>query len=240
MASDGANPAILRLAVPVPLRRLFDYLPPEGIDLSTLSPGQRLWVPFGGRKLVAVLVDMVPESPLAQLKPALELIDSAPVFDGCCRDFLHWAADYYQAPVGELYAAALPAALRKGKPADHWAEQWLQLTTEGKGLPETALSRAPKQQALLQLLLERGRQSRTQLKALDHSTATIRALQDRGLVEWIAGPTVPPAIPAAEATAPPELNEEQRQVLDAIPVDRFSASCSRAPPAAARPRSTCA
>lgn len=224
MASDGANPAILRLAVPVPLRRLFDYLPPAGVDPAGLLPGQRLWVPFGGRKLVAVLVDIVSESPLAQLKPALELIDCEPLFDGRSRDFLHWAADYYQAPLGELYAAALPAALRKGRPADHWAEQWLRLTTEGKGLPESALARAPKQQALLQLLLRRGRQSRTQLKALEHSAAAIRALQDRGLVEWIAGPTVPPSIPAAEAAVPPQLNQEQRQVLEAIPADGFSAS----------------
>ncbi|MFD2309779.1 primosomal protein N' [Microbulbifer halophilus] len=224
LANRGANPAILRLAVPVPLRRLFDYLPPEGADPAALAPGQRLWVPFGGRKLVAVLVDIVAESPLAELKPALELIDRQPLFDGAGRDFLQWAADYYQAPAGELYAAALPVALRKGKPADHWAEQWLQLTTEGKGLPETALARAPKQQALLQLLLQKGPNSRTQLKALKHSLPVIRALADRGLVEWVAGPTVPPPLPDAEPTPPPALNDEQRQVLEAIDAERFSVS----------------
>ena len=226
MAIEGGKPAILRLAVPVPLRRLFDYLPPEGVEPAGLQPGQRLWVPFGGRKLVAVLVDIVAESPLAQLKPALELVDSVPLFDERSRAFLHWAADYYQAPVGELFAAALPAALRKGKPADHWAEQWLQLTTEGKGLPESALARAPKQQALLQLLLQGGRQSRTQLKALGLSTTIIRALLERNLVEWIPGPTVPPPIASGENTEapPPELNEEQQQVLAAIPAAGFSAS----------------
>lgn len=215
---------ILRLAVPVPLRRLFDYLPPEGVDSAAVAPGQRFWVPFGGRKLVAVLVDVVSESPLAELKPALEQIDREPLFDRRSRDFLNWAAGYYQAPAGEIYAAALPAALRKGKPADHWAEQWLELTTDGKGLPETALARAPKQQSLLQLLLSRGRQSRTQLKALGHSSTIVRALAERGLVEWSAGPTVPPPLPPAEPTPPPELNEEQRQVLAAVATDRFSAT----------------
>ncbi|WP_346838149.1 primosomal protein N' [Microbulbifer sp. SAOS-129_SWC] len=226
MAIDGGNAAILRLAVPVPLRRLFDYLPPAGVEPASLVPGQRLWVPFGGRKLVAVLVDVVAESPHARLKPALAQIDSVPLFDARSRAFLHWAADYYQAPPGELYAAALPAALRKGKPADHWAEQWLQLTTEGKGLPDTALARAPKQQALLQLLLQRGRESRTQLKVLGHSTAVIRALGERGLVDWTAGPTVPPPVidDNTEAAAPPQLNEEQQQVLEAIPAEGFSAS----------------
>ncbi|MCX2783784.1 primosomal protein N' [Microbulbifer thermotolerans] len=224
LADQGAKAVILRMAVPVPLRRLFDYLPPEGLAPSDLIPGQRLWVPFANRKLVAVLVDIVSDSPLEQLKPAVELIDRQPLFDGPSRDFLHWAADYYQAPVGEIYAAALPVALRKGKPADHWAEQWLQLTVEGKGLPESALARAPRQQALLQLLLRRGAQSRTQLKAQGHTTATIRALEERGLAECSIGPTVPPPISSAESSPAPELNPEQQQVLEAIPTDRFTVS----------------
>ncbi|WP_332835513.1 primosomal protein N' [Microbulbifer flavimaris] len=215
---------ILRLAVPVPLRRLFDYLPPEGVDPASLVPGQRLWVPFGGRKLVAVLVTRVSESSHENLKPALELIDHRPLFDDRSRAFMRWAASYYQAPPGELYSAALPAALRKGKPSDHWAEQWLALTVEGKGLPESALGRAPKQQALLQLLLSAGPQSRTALRAEGITAAVIRALLDRGLVAWKAGPTVPPPLPAAEPTPPPALNEEQRQVLAEIPTAGFSAS----------------
>ncbi|WP_444899497.1 primosomal protein N' [Microbulbifer sp. VAAC004] len=215
---------ILRLAVPVPLRRLFDYLPPEGLNPAELKPGQRLWVPFAGRKLVAVLVEVVLESPQAQLKPAQELIDSKALFDSGARKLLNWIADYYQAPVGEVYAAALPAALRKGKPADHWAEQWLQLTTEGKGLPESALARAPKQQALLQQLLRAGQQSRTYLKTQGHTPAVIRALQERQLVEWVSGPTVPPPMPAAEATPPPQLNSEQQQVLAAVDCSCFSAT----------------
>ncbi|GAA5525858.1 primosomal protein N' [Microbulbifer aestuariivivens] len=222
---------ILRLAVPVPLRRLFDYLPPAGVDPASLVPGQRLWVPFGGRKLVAVLVERVGESPHENLKPALELIDQQPLFDARSREFMRWAAAYYQAPPGELYGAALPAALRKGKPADHWAEQWLALTTEGKGLPESALARAPKQQALLQRLLSCGPQSRTALRAEGVTAAVIRALQDRKLVAWHSGPTVPPPLPAArsktpvaEPAAPPTLNDEQRQVLAEIPSEGFSVS----------------
>ena len=224
MQQLGSSGIILRLAVPVPLRRVFDYLPPVDVDPANLVPGQRLWVPFGGRKLVAVLLELVSESPHAKLKPALELIDREPLFDQRSRDFLRWAADYYQAPPGELYAAALPVALRKGKAADHWAEQWLELTTEGKGLPETALARAPKQQELLQLLLQRGRQSRTQLKSLGYSAAAIKGLLERALVAWHTGPTVPPPIPAAGSEPQPELNDEQRQVLDAVAPQGFSAS----------------
>ncbi|WP_226664744.1 primosomal protein N' [Microbulbifer aggregans] len=218
------HPVILRLAVPVPLRRLFDYLPPAGLTADDLHPGQRFWVPFGNRSLVAVLVDVVSESPLAELKPALEQIDSLSVFDDRSRGFLQWAADYYQAPLGELYAAALPVALRKGKPADHWAEQWLELTTEGKGLPETALARAKKQQELLQLLLRSGRQSRTVLNARGLNTTVCKALIERGLARWESGPTAPPPMEEVAPRPAPELNDEQREAIDAVSLGNFSAS----------------
>ena len=42
--------SILRLAIPSPLRRSFDYLPPADMDaaiISTLSPGVRIKAPFG-------------------------------------------------------------------------------------------------------------------------------------------------------------------------------------------------
>ena len=59
----------------------------------------------------------------------------------------------------------MPASFRQGKPWRPAVDTLWQLTTEGKGLPETALARAKKQQALLQLLLSSGRQSRTALNA---------------------------------------------------------------------------
>ncbi|WP_318245647.1 primosomal protein N' [Microbulbifer agarilyticus] len=215
---------ILRLAVPVPLRRLFDYLPPAGANPAHLQPGQRFQVPFGKRDLVAVLVEVAAESPHTELKPATACIDPTPIFDARSRRFLQWAADYYQAPIGELYAAALPVALRRGKPADHWAEQWLELTTEGKGLPETALARAKKQQALLQLLLSSGRQSRTALNARGLNSSVCKALIERNLAHWVSGPTAPPPLEEVEPRPAPELNDEQRQVIDSVPATGFSAS----------------
>ena len=42
-----SEPAILRVAVPVPLHQLFDYLPPETAPREALRPGIRVTVPFG-------------------------------------------------------------------------------------------------------------------------------------------------------------------------------------------------
>ncbi|NNG62181.1 hypothetical protein HKD51_11450, partial [Pseudomonas fragi] len=48
--------AILRLALPSPLRRLFDYRAPAGVLRSQLQPGMRLRVPFGRREMIGILV----------------------------------------------------------------------------------------------------------------------------------------------------------------------------------------
>ena len=74
---------ILGVAIDAPLRRLFDYRAPASIEPATLQPGQRVWVPFGRRKAVGVIVELRSRSdvPDARLKRALALIDDAPVID---------------------------------------------------------------------------------------------------------------------------------------------------------------
>ncbi|MGY2313032.1 primosomal protein N' family DNA-binding protein, partial [Pseudomonas gingeri] len=50
--------AILRLALPSPLRRLFDYRAPAGVLRSQLQPGMRVRVPFGRREMIGILVEV--------------------------------------------------------------------------------------------------------------------------------------------------------------------------------------
>lgn len=108
---------ILRLALPTPLRRLFDYLPPEGFDCSTLLPGVRVHVPFQSRTLVGVLVSLEKKSdlPYEKLKRAHAILDETPIFPENVQKLIEWTAGYYHAGLGEVYAAALPVALRKGE-----------------------------------------------------------------------------------------------------------------------------
>ena len=46
-------PTVLRVALPLPLPTLFDYLPPAA---AMPPPGSRVLVPFGRDKLVGVVV----------------------------------------------------------------------------------------------------------------------------------------------------------------------------------------
>jgi hypothetical protein len=45
--------AILGVAVDAPLRSMFDYRAPSGIPREGLRAGQRVWVPFGARRVSA-------------------------------------------------------------------------------------------------------------------------------------------------------------------------------------------
>ena len=129
MAAAMSNPTVLRIALPVPLRRLFDYLPPVGIPADTLQPGLRVSVPFGRQQLTGVLVELADHShfPASKLKRALHILDSEPPLTPVLFDLAQWAASYYQYPLGEVLSALLPHTLREGgaqsiRHERHWRE----------------------------------------------------------------------------------------------------------------------
>lgn len=111
---------ILRIAMPLPFRQLYDYLPPSGQDLTNLKPGLRVKVPLQRREIIGVLVKTSTTSllPLAKIKPAIAVLDDNPLIDKDVWQLCHWAADYYHHPLGEVLQSALPALLRQGKAAE--------------------------------------------------------------------------------------------------------------------------
>lgn len=108
---------VLRIALPTPLRRLFDYLPPQGLDYNLLKPGIRVRVPFQSRQLVGVLVSLEKKSSVAyeKLKTVSAILDSEPILSGDVWQLCCWAADYYHYALGEVLMSALPKLLRSDK-----------------------------------------------------------------------------------------------------------------------------
>src|SRR5690606_25363483 len=182
------QPVYLEVAIPTPLRRRFDYLPPAEAapdEVKDWLPGTLLHLPFGQQSLVGVLLAIKQQSQATaeQLKPVLGRVEPRPAFTAELLDLCLWAADYYQSPVGEALHTALPALLRQGEVAVLSGEQGYRLTQEGKGLPQGALKRAAKQARLLELLQEREWISRSELEALGLNPTHARALLQKGLIE---------------------------------------------------------
>ena len=108
------NPPVLKVAINVPLSRLFDYLPPA--DGTRPLPGARVRVPFGRQRQVGLVVAHARDSelPRNKIRRVLEVLDDAPLLREQDLWLLGFTSDYYHHPVGEVAAAAIPALLGGG------------------------------------------------------------------------------------------------------------------------------
>ncbi|MGA2564389.1 MAG: primosomal protein N' [Steroidobacteraceae bacterium] len=213
---------LLRVAIDLPRHNLFDYLPPPGLDASQVPLGARVRVPFGSREKIGVVADYASAASVspAALKSARALIDPAALLDEPLMRLLRWTAQYYHHPPGEVFAAALPLALRKGGCALAQIELW-RITAEGaRALASQPLQRAPRQRALLALLAAApDGLGAAQLAAFDPSWRNAaRALQARGYLQRLQ--TVAPAVPAQPlptlSAAAPLLSDAQSHAVAQI------------------------
>lgn len=219
---------ILRLALPSPLRRLFDYLAPAGVSRSALQPGVRLRVPFGRREMIGVLVEVDSQSevPLDKLKPALELLDARPPLPGPLFKLCRWTAQYYQHSLGDTLSWALPVLLRQGEPAETRQERYW-LASKGASVDDPRLARAPRQRDALKALAQHPHGvAHSLLSQLQLNRDSLQLLHEKGLVRVEVRRTQPHAKPA-HWLAQPELplNAEQRAAVNAVASgwDQFNA-----------------
>lgn len=145
---------LVRVALAVPLFQFFDYLLPE--EMQPVRGG-RVVVPFGTQKRIGIVVDFPEQSEIApdQLKPMSQVLDEENLFNEPLWQLIHWAASYYQAPLGEALFQALPVKLRQGESAVENDRTFLRITPQGEqALQKNLLKRAKKQQEALQLLAQ--------------------------------------------------------------------------------------
>lgn len=209
--------AILRVALPVPLGQLFDYRA-AAAPLPVPAPGSRVLVPFGRGRRVGIVVVIAATStvPAERLKPVLQVLDPEPLFDAELRNTIAWAADYWLAPLGEAYAAALPLALREARPLPAPGNERWALTAAGAAALNTA-SRRGGSAALLDQLAAGAQDA----AALDHALpgwrAAARRLRRAGLVAGDAGASAE----AGTAVIPaPALSAEQLTAVTAVAAAR--------------------
>lgn len=108
---------ILQIALPTPLNRLFDYLPPAHVNVQQIKIGMRVKVPFQSRILIGIILNIKEKSdiPSHKLKSAFELIDETPLFTEEILKLCDWATNYYHDAIGEVIFNAIPPYLRQGK-----------------------------------------------------------------------------------------------------------------------------
>ena len=210
---------ILRLALPSPLRRLFDYRAPASVARQALTPGMRVRVPFGRREMIGVLIEIAEHSevPADKLKPAIALLDPVSPLPPALFKLCLWTAQYYQHSLGDTLNWALPVLLRQGEPAEARQERFWQVAP-GARLDDPRIARAPRQREALTTLGQHPHGvAHGLLGKLGLSKDSLDLLLAKELVEvevrrhapqarhehWLAQPELP-------------LNDEQRAAFHAV------------------------
>jgi primosomal protein N' (replication factor Y) len=188
---------------------------------AALQPGIRVRIPFGSRKLIAVLVAITTQSTVApgRLKHALEIIDETPLLPDTLMELYLWSAQYYQHPAGEVFQNMLPGLLRQGRAARRQGRKQWQLSAKGQQLAPDSLRRAPRQQEIVNYLGAHQTLNNADIPALGISPSALKALQTAHLVDMSYAP-------ASEQTARAgtnilsqpmhQLNAEQQKAVTAI------------------------
>ena len=207
---------IARMAVPVPLSGLFDYLIPEQTELAV---GCRIRVTFGRRTVVGILCEIRGHSDydINKLKLIDEVLDPVPLISPDLMELAERASRYYHHPIGEVYATLLPNALAQGRLPDDAEQPLWQLTDAGQIDGET-FKRAPKQLAILSFLNEMAASGHKSCDAdmLNHAfeqwRPAMKALVEKSYVETLSLP------PAIELVCHPGLlmSDEQKTAVETV------------------------
>ena len=144
------------IAVEVPVEGTFLYRIPLPLR-SVLLPGMRVSVPFSGRRVEGICLEVDVSHERNDLLEIREVLDRTPLVPAPLLALIRWIAEYYLCPVGEVFAAALPRAARVG--GGRRKVQSARMLVDR----ETALRRAeellekrPKQARVLRILAETG------------------------------------------------------------------------------------
>ena len=193
------------LILPLPLQGTFTYAVPASMQ-SAVRVGMRVLVPFGRSKtylgIVARLHDERPQG--YEVKSVAQLMDSEPIITPQQLQLWQWIADYYLAPIGDVYKAALPAGLKAEDGYRPKTETYIRLTPAYQNeaalhVALNVLARAPKQlEAFVEYLAlsgwdqmdggrmmgEVGEITREELLNASHASATtLQLLEKRGMLE---------------------------------------------------------
>ena len=208
------NNLILKIAVPSPLHRSFDYLPPAKIDRAALQAGVRVRVPFGRRTVIGVLLSTSTESDIEshKLKRALALLDETPVVSRDVLDMVQWASDYYHHPIGDAVSSALPALLRRGQSATVTDISGWRLTAAGHAVDLATLTRAARQASVIALLAQHA--DGLPREAIEASASVLHTLEEKGWIEACVLAREPQVHDVAASVH--TLNPAQQQAVDTV------------------------
>lgn len=115
----------IEVAVLLPVYNTYTYRIPERL-ISIVSPGMRVLVPFGKRRVTGYILGKSSKPKKFKTKLIFDILDDIPLFPEPMIQFFKWISDYYIHPIGDVIKTALPSGL------DQHDVSMLSITTKGK------------------------------------------------------------------------------------------------------------
>ncbi len=209
-----------QVALRKPLRQEFTYRIPAEFD-GKVQPGMRVAVPFGSRREVGVVVEVMAETDVQvkRMRSIAAVLDDEPVLDAGLLELTRWVAGYYACAWGEALGAVLPSSLKREKGVRKVLMISARKPEATEALPELE-DKFPKQYRLLRALLELEApiELRDITRQLNVSEAPARSLERRELVEIekVASSPDPLLASTRERLRPQALGEQQAVAVEAI------------------------
>jgi primosomal protein N' (replication factor Y) len=228
----GATDSHCQVALARPVFQTFVYGVPESLR-EAVVPGVRVRVPFGRRRELGIVHARV-QAPERSARKVLEVLDERPLLSPPLLEVCSWLSDYYAAPPGLVYRAALPPGLLGDRVPEGTGELH-RLVIRLVGDPPTllerdsAFGRAHRQRAAYETLEAIGG-SAPVAHLQGHygfGRAVLRGLTARGLavIESMAVERDPFADAGRDVELPEHLTRAQEKVLE----DLLELSARRAP-----------
>ena len=144
--SFQSMPEYCDVALPVPLDMVFTYRVPAEV---TAVVGGRVLVPFRQQRMTGIVVELHDRRPTLKIKNILSVLDASPVLDEELLRLGRWIADYYLAPLGEVFRSMLPlnAEFKRGVAYRISAEGRSALHLAGMSGSSARSRRTPEEQA---------------------------------------------------------------------------------------------
>ena len=221
---------IIRVAFESGVDSEFDYLVPD--EFWPIEAGQRVEAPFGRKNKLekGFCVEIVAEAQRHKgtkekgrefkLKKVCEVIDKEPLLDTKLMELARWISGYYVCPLGQVLAAMVPGAVKKGAGVKTEKQVYL------AGGVEEAIGklRGKKQKRIVEYLQRKkafNSESALELQGLlaevGCTNASIKKLAEKQVVKIIQKTILRslPAIPAGMAikTDKVVLNEDQQKAM---------------------------
>jgi len=224
-------PEFCDVALPVPLDMVFTYrVPAESMPVV----GGRVLVPFRQQRMTGVVVELHDRKPSVATKTIQSALDVAPVLDEQLLRLGRWIADYYLAPLGEVFRTMLPlnAEFKRSIAYRMTKEGQLALHLGGISGSSARSRRTPEEQAAEFRVLDRlaaqepglGNFIPVREEVLRSATGVSKLILS-GMVrkKWLAREDVSAVRDASRTTrmaqlksADGKLNDNQRRLIEAL------------------------